>query len=54
LILLCDGTIEDDEYARLIEKERSAAELLGDHTTPTVTHSSMLSELIAARHKMAR
>jgi SNF2 family DNA or RNA helicase len=48
LILLCDKTIEVDEYERLITKERSAQELLGDQVEEPITRESMLSEAINA------
>jgi SNF2 family DNA or RNA helicase len=46
LILLCDKTIEIDEYDRLLRKERSAQGLLGDHVDEPVTREAMLSEAI--------
>ncbi|MBX9787502.1 MAG: DEAD/DEAH box helicase [Pirellulales bacterium] len=47
-VLVCDGTIEVEEYGRLLEKERAAQQLLGDEPTPSVTRSTLLSELMAA------
>jgi SNF2 family DNA or RNA helicase len=54
VILLCKNTIEDEEYARLIAKEKSASELLGDQPISSITYSSMLSELTAARQRILR
>jgi SNF2 family DNA or RNA helicase len=48
LILLCDKTIEVDEYERLITKERFAQELLGDRVEEPITRQSMLSEALNA------
>ena len=44
LLLLCDRTIELQEYDRLTEKERSAQQLLGDHVEPPVTRTAMLRQ----------
>ncbi len=46
LILLCDKTIEIDEYARLLAKEKLAQELLGDRVEKPITRESMLSDAI--------
>lgn len=46
LILLCDETIEITEYDRLLEKERSAQDLLGDRAAAPTTRSGLLSELM--------
>ena len=48
LVLLCERTIEVQEYERLITKERSAQELLGDQITETPTRESMLAEALEA------
>jgi SNF2 family DNA or RNA helicase len=48
LILLCDKTIEIEEYERLIDKEQSGQELLGDRVEEPVTRESMLSEALNA------
>ena len=45
-VLLCEKTIDVIEYERLMSKERSAQELLGDSTTPVLTRESMLEEAI--------
>ncbi len=44
LVLLCDRTIELQEYDRLTEKEKSAQKLLGDHVDPPVTRTAMLRQ----------
>jgi len=49
LVLLCDGTIELQEYDRLTRKERAAQELLGDDTKPPLTRQTMLAEALAAQ-----
>jgi SNF2 family DNA or RNA helicase len=46
LILLCDGTIEIQEYNRLIEKEHSAEKILGDPISAPITRETLLSELL--------
>lgn len=46
LILLCEKTIEINEYDRLLRKERSAQGLLGDHVDEPVTREAMLAEAI--------
>ena len=48
LVLLCDRTIELNEYDRLVHKERSARKLLGDHTEEAVTRTALLNEAIEA------
>ena len=45
LILLCDGTIEIQEYNRLISKENAAQLLLGDTTSTPTTRESFLKSL---------
>jgi hypothetical protein len=44
LVLLCDRTLELDEYDRLTAKELAAQQLLGDRTDPPVTQSAMLRQ----------
>jgi len=44
LILLCENSIEINEYARLEEKEASGRELLGDGIDKSITRESMLVE----------
>jgi len=48
IILLCDASIEVDEYDRLLVKERAAQELLGDDIQEPVTRESMLNEFLAS------
>jgi SNF2 family DNA or RNA helicase len=45
IVLLCEDTIEIQEYDRLIQKEKSAQDMLGDTVTPPITREGMLSEL---------
>lgn len=47
-VLLCDRTIEVNEYERLTDKERAAQSLLGDQVEPPVTREAMLNEALAA------
>lgn len=53
LVLLCEGTIEVDEYERLVSKEASAQQLLGDDVEPPVTRESMLREVLQALRTLA-
>ena len=48
LILLCDQTIELQEYDRLTIKERAAQQLLRDRVEEPITRETMLQEAIAA------
>lgn len=48
IILLCENTIELQEYDRLINKERAAQQLLGDRVGPPITRQAMLDELLAS------
>ena len=50
LILLCEGSIEVEDYDRLTEKERAAQDLLGDEVDPPVTRQVMLDEALRALH----
>ena len=45
LILLCDGTIEIQEYDRLVSKENAARLLLGDTVSAPATRKSFLKNL---------
>jgi len=54
LILLCDNTLEIQEYDRLMQKERSAQELLGDSVATSLTRDIMLAETICAMRKLER
>lgn len=48
VILLAENTIELLEYDRLLRKERSAQELLGDEVSDVVTRDAMLGELLSS------
>ncbi|WP_294314030.1 DEAD/DEAH box helicase [uncultured Sphingomonas sp.] len=48
LVLLCDKTIEVQEYDRLVAKEVAAQSLLGDVVAPPVTREAFLEEARAA------
>lgn len=47
-VLLCERTIEVNEYERLTGKERAAQSLLGDVVEPPLTREAMLAEVLAA------
>ncbi len=49
MVLLCDGTIEINEYERLMEKEQMAHELLSDQVELPITRETMLTELDSAK-----
>ena len=49
LILLCDRTIDIQEYDRLTSKEAAAQQLLGDRVDAPVTRDALLSEALQAR-----
>ena len=49
MVLLCDKTIEVEEYERLVRKERAAQALLGDRVDKPVTREAMLAEVLVAR-----
>jgi SNF2 family DNA or RNA helicase len=44
VILLCDHTLEVQEFDRLQDKERMAQDLLGDRIAPPITLDAMLAE----------
>jgi SNF2 family DNA or RNA helicase len=44
IVLLCDRTIELEEYERLTEKELAAQELLRDRVDPPITRLAMLRQ----------
>ena len=54
LILLCDNTIEIEEYERLTRKERAAQALLRDQVEEPITRETMLREAIAASHLLEK
>jgi SNF2 family DNA or RNA helicase len=47
-VLLCDRTIEVNEYDRLTGKERAAQSLLGDQIEQPFTREAMLDEVLTA------
>jgi SNF2 family DNA or RNA helicase len=49
LILLCDRTVDIDEYERLVRKQEAASDLLGDQTDPPVSREFMLAEAISLK-----
>ncbi len=49
VVLLCDGSLEELEYERLLKKVDAQADLLGDPVPYRPTRSVMLSELLWAR-----
>lgn len=54
LTLLCQGTIEEAEYSRLLEKADRQADLLGDRLDPRPVRTVMLDELMAAQSQLAK
>jgi SNF2 family DNA or RNA helicase len=44
VVLLCEGTIELNEYALLRRKERAGHDLLGDQVEPLATRQTLLAE----------
>lgn len=48
LVLLCAGTMEEPEYARLLRKQTSARMLLGDDVDEPPTRETMLREALDA------
>ncbi len=48
IILLCESSIEVEEYDRLLAKEKASQELLHDNIEEPVTRESMLSEFLAS------
>ena len=47
--LLAEDSLEEAEYARLLEKADRQADLLGDRSEPRMTRSMMLDELLTGR-----
>lgn len=45
VVLLCDRSLEVQEYDRLVTKEAAAQALLGDQVSPPVTRESFLADL---------
>lgn len=54
LVLLCDGTLEIQEYDRLVAKGAAAQSLLGDQVSPPVTRESFLADMKAAAMLLGR
>ena len=48
LILLCEDTLEVQEYDRLLNKEKTAQDLLGDRVDTPISRTSFLSDLRTA------
>lgn len=48
IVLLCDGSLELQEYERLTDKEAAAQALLGDTGHEPITRDAFLSELLTA------
>jgi SNF2 family DNA or RNA helicase len=53
VVLLCDGSIEEDEYARILTKVDAQADLLGDPAPHRANRAMMLEELLASRDRLA-
>ena len=47
IVLLCQGSIEEEEYARLLRKEAAAQHLLSDVVEPPLERAAMLAETLA-------
>lgn len=47
IVLLCQGSIEEEEYGRLLRKEAAAQHLLGDVVEPPLERAAMLAETLA-------
>lgn len=52
VVLLCDGSIEEDEYERVLVKVDSQADLLGDPVPLRPTRAMLLDELLTARGRL--
>jgi len=52
VVLLCEGSIEEDEYDRLLTKEARSRDLLGDTSEPPITRTSLLDELLASAGRL--
>jgi SNF2 family DNA or RNA helicase len=53
LVVLGKDTIEEQEYDRLLAKESSAQQLLGDVVEPPMMRTAMLSEAVALFDRIA-
>ena len=54
LMLLCENSLEVQEYERLTNKEQAAQELLGDHVEQPLTRQTMLDDALAAANLFKR
>lgn len=45
VVMLCDGTLEVNEYQRLVQKEQAAQDLLGDNVDAPITREAFLSDV---------
>ena len=45
VVMLCDGTLEVDEYDRLVRKEQAAHALLGDNVEAPLTRETFLADV---------
>ncbi len=52
VVLLCEDSFEEDEYARILSKVDSQADLLGDPRPHRPTRTLMLDELLDARRRI--
>jgi SNF2 family DNA or RNA helicase len=52
LILLCEESIELEEYARLLRKEQAAQQLLGDNVGQQWVRETMLAEAVASLRRL--
>lgn len=50
--LLCQNSIEEEEYDRLLTKERSSFELFGDPEPETITREIFLADLLRALRRL--
>jgi SNF2 family DNA or RNA helicase len=48
IVLICDQTLEVNEYDRLLKKQAMAHDLLDDQVSPPLTRQTMLDEAISA------
>ncbi len=53
LVLLCEGTLEVQEFERLVRKEAAGYELLGNSPAETPTRESMLAEVLNSLSSLA-
>jgi SNF2 family DNA or RNA helicase len=51
--LLCSGTLEETEYARLLDKADRQADLLGDLPAPRPSRTMLLEDLLEARELLS-